>query len=72
MKSKDNVLSEVNLMMICYNIKRLTSILDLETLKNRLKNLYLNNIKLIDSFLAFLSPVNYFTLFTNLKIYSGF
>lgn len=37
MKGKENVLSEVNLIMICYNLTRLTSIVDLKALKNRLK-----------------------------------
>lgn len=39
MKGKENVLSEVNLMMICYNLRRLMTILDLKDLKNRLKQL---------------------------------
>ena len=39
MRGKQNVLSEVNLMMICYNLTRLTSILGPEVLKNRLKRL---------------------------------
>lgn len=37
MKGKRNVLSEVNLIMICYNLRRLTAILDPKELKNRLK-----------------------------------
>jgi hypothetical protein len=37
MKGKQNVLSEVNLIMICYNLRRLMSILDPKELKNRLK-----------------------------------
>ncbi|WP_164905227.1 transposase [Aequorivita ciconiae] len=39
MRGKQNVLSEVNLMMICYNLTRLVSILGPEVLKNRLKRL---------------------------------
>ncbi len=39
MKGKPNVLSEVNLIMICYNLKRLVSILDPKVLKDRLKRL---------------------------------
>jgi hypothetical protein len=39
MRGKQNVLSEVNLIMICYNLKRLVSILDPKVLKNRLKRL---------------------------------
>tara|TARA_B110000037_G_scaffold159789_1_gene180366 strand:+ start:3561 stop:5060 length:1500 start_codon:yes stop_codon:yes gene_type:complete len=36
MKGKENVLSEVNLMMICYNLTRLTNILSPKELKERL------------------------------------
>ena len=39
MKGKENVLSEVNLIMMCYNLRRLMSILDPKVLKNRLKEL---------------------------------
>jgi hypothetical protein len=39
MRGKQNVLSEVNLIMICYNLKRLVSILDPKVLKDRLKML---------------------------------
>ena len=39
MRGKQNVLSEVNLIMICYNLKRLVSILDPRVLRNRLKRL---------------------------------
>lgn len=39
MKGKQNVLSEVNLMMICYNLRRLMSIYGIEELKTRLKSL---------------------------------
>ena len=39
MKGRQNVLSEVNLIMICYNLSRLTAILDPKELKNRLKRL---------------------------------
>ena len=41
MKGKENVLSEVNLMMICYNLRRIVSILDPTVLKNKLKELVL-------------------------------
>ena len=37
MKGKQNVLSEVNLMMMCYNLRRLMSIFDIKTLKRLLK-----------------------------------
>lgn len=39
MKGKQNVLSEVNLIMICYNLKRLVSIVGIKVLKDRLKRL---------------------------------
>tara|TARA_R110000744_G_scaffold75216_3_gene149769 strand:+ start:4830 stop:6356 length:1527 start_codon:yes stop_codon:yes gene_type:complete len=39
MKGKQNVLSEVNLVMICYNLSRLMAILDPKVLKNRLNRL---------------------------------
>ena len=39
MRGKQNVLSEVNLIMMCYNLRRLMSILDPKVLKNRLKEL---------------------------------
>lgn len=39
MKGKQHVLSEVNLMMTCYNLRRLMSILGPKELKNRLKEL---------------------------------
>lgn len=41
MKGKENVLSEVNLMMMVYNLRRLMSIFDINTLKERLKSLCL-------------------------------
>jgi transposase len=39
MKGKQHVLSEVNLMMMCYNLRRLMSIFDVNELKSRLKDL---------------------------------
>ena len=39
MKGKQNVLSEVNLIMICYNLSRLMAILDPKEMKDRLKRL---------------------------------
>jgi transposase len=39
MRGKQNVLSEVNLIMICYNLKRLVSIVGLKGLKDKLKRL---------------------------------
>jgi transposase len=42
MKGKQNVLSEVNLLMICYNLRRLMTILGTNALKNKLKRLGLS------------------------------
>jgi len=39
MKGKENVLSEVNLEMVCYNLRRLMSIFGVNALKNKLKSL---------------------------------
>lgn len=39
MKGKENVLSEVNLMMICYNLRRLMSIFTIKDLKARMEAL---------------------------------
>ena len=39
MKGKQNVLSEVNLMMTVYNLRRLMSIFSVNELKNKLKEL---------------------------------
>lgn len=41
MKGKQNVLSEVNLLMMCYNLRRLMSIFDTNELKQRLESLIL-------------------------------
>ena len=41
MKGKENVLSEVNIQMICYNLRRLMSIFGVRELKKRLKSLAL-------------------------------
>ncbi len=41
MKGKENVLSEVNLMMMVYNLRRLMSIFDMDELQTRLKQLVL-------------------------------
>lgn len=41
MKGKENVLTEVNILMICYNLRRLISIFGIKELKDRLKSLAL-------------------------------
>jgi transposase len=55
MKKKEHVLTEVNLMMICYNLRRLMSIFSINELKNRLKSLYsyfLASLAVISAFLS--------------------
>lgn len=54
MKGKENVLSEVNLMMICYNLTRLMSILGPGVLKNRLKRLVPEFSALFEVVLAYM------------------
>lgn len=58
MKGKENVLSEVNIIMICYNLRRLISILGINELKNRFKNLYLYFLVIHGSFLRFIRHFN--------------
>ena len=53
MKGMQNVLSEVNLMMICYNLTRLSSILGPEVLKKRLKGLMTEFSTLFEVILAY-------------------
>ena len=50
MKGKENVLSEVNLMMICYNLRRMMSIFSVKELKIRLKALVLRVLMIIERF----------------------
>jgi len=52
MKGKQNVLSEVNLMMMCYNLRRLMSIFDINTLKRLLKKVSFCFSYLFEVFLA--------------------
>jgi len=52
MKGKPKVLSEVNLIMICYNLKRAISILRPNALKNRMKRLVLVIKRLFGPFSA--------------------
>ena len=50
MRGKENVLSEVNIMMMIYNLRQLITILGIKTLKHRLKslvNIILSNYELI-------------------------
>jgi len=65
MKGKENVLSEVNIMMICYNLRRLISILSQNEMKNRLKSFALYFLLKTELFLAFLSATISFSIKTN-------
>lgn len=70
MKGKEHVLSEVNLMMTCYNLRRLMSIFNSNDLKNRLKALFLSFFLKISCFYAFLrlfNSISNFILFAQLK-----
>jgi len=55
MKGKENVLSEVNILMSCYNLSRIMSILGIETLKSYLKELCSEFWAYMESFRAVLS-----------------
>lgn len=55
MKGKENVLSEVNIIMICYNLTRLMSIFNINNLKNKLKGLILYILAGSNQFKAFLN-----------------
>jgi len=56
MKGKENVLSEVNLMMICYNLRRLMSIFTIDELKSRMEARKLYFLFKIDALLRLLQP----------------
>lgn len=58
MKGKENVLTEVNIMMIIYNLRRSMSILGIEVLKNKLKELVISIFKYIGFILVSLSTYN--------------
>lgn len=69
MKGKENVLSEVNLMMICYNLTRLTSILSPNELKLRLKSIRLVGLYPLYPILAHLIESFYLKLNSFAKVY---
>ena len=69
MKGKENVLSEVNLMMICYNLRRLMSILSPKELKMKLKSICLSFSWSIDLGLAYFSPLFFSNRFVLIKFY---
>jgi len=58
MRGKEHVLSEVNLMMMCYNLRRLMSILGTETLKSYLKELCLIFLVFLGAFSSNLRSLN--------------
>jgi len=68
MKGKENVLSEVNIMMICYNLSRLMSIFNINNLKNKLKSLIITFLTISSyskQFLGVLFPKPYFNKIQN-------
>ena len=69
MKGKENVLSEVNLMMICYNLRRLMSILSPKELKMKLKSICLSFSWSINLGLAYFSPLFFSNRFVLIKFY---
>ena len=58
MKGKENVLTEVNLMMMVYNLRRLMSIFDTNQLKSLLKRLAYDFLQVFEPFRAVLSNLN--------------
>ena len=70
MKGKENVLTEVNLIMICYNLKRLMSILGVNNLKYWLNSLYSNIKRTSEPFKLDLSTLFYLKKETNTKAWS--
>jgi len=54
MRGKENVLSEVNIMMMVYNLRRLMSIFSIKELKSRLKSLVLTIIAIYELILLVL------------------
>lgn len=66
MRGKQNVLSEVNLMMMCYNLTRLKSILGPKALKNRLKRLAPRFSALFERILAYMDSFLFFGIRTNI------
>ncbi|SDX42822.1 IS1182 family transposase [Aequorivita viscosa] len=67
MRGKQNVLSEVNLMMICYNLTRLISILGPDVLKNRLKRLVPGFSALFEVILAAINNFFLFEIHSNIS-----
>lgn len=70
MKGKENVLSEVNLMMMCYNLTRLMSILGVNDLKHWLNSLYTNFIHIFKGVKLDLSLLLYLKNEINTKAFN--
>ena len=68
MKGKQNVLSEVNMMMIVYNLTRLMSIFTINDLKNKLKELDLSFSGLFALFLVHIGPFSQNRKYSILRI----
>jgi len=68
MKGKENVLSEVNLMMICYNLRRLMSIFSVNDLKNKLKQLVIMFLPKMEGFKSDLTPLVFLPLISENEI----
>jgi len=66
LKGKENILTEVNLMMMCYNLRRIMSIFDINELKHWLNTLYENILKLFQPFWDELN--NFYKKRNNFKI----
>ncbi len=67
MKGKQNVLSEVNLIMICYNLKRISSIFTMNELKTKLKMLSRIFFNTMEPFLSCLKYFLFLNYIENLK-----
>ena len=63
MKGKEHVLTEVNLMMMCYNLRRLMSILGVNPLKHWLSELSVNILRLFQPIL-----IDFSNFYTNRNI----
>jgi len=72
MKGKENVLSEVNLMMMCYNLRRLMSIFSTESLKHRLKSLYAYILSIFELISIDLSNLNFSTRKINKNLINNY
>jgi hypothetical protein len=55
LKGKENVLTEVNLMMMCYNLRRIMSILGVDLLKSWLNILYITFSRLLKPLVSILT-----------------